>query len=107
MNDLGNIAEMIIIMIIYMMLKSIYCSRLYRYHTIVFAQWREEEFIMKLQGYSYEEIAKKVVVLNSAKKFTNNPEEELFDAALKRINEVINWRNSSFRDQKWLWAFRK
>ncbi|MBP7435263.1 MAG: imidazolonepropionase [Bacteroidales bacterium] len=94
MNDLGNIAE------IYNNYDNIYDVKnqfvipgFIDTHThLVFAQWREEEFIMKLQGYSYEEIAKKGGgILNSAKKVQSTSEEELFDAALKRIYEVINY----------------
>ena len=62
-------------------------------HThIVFASWREDEFIMKIQGIPYEEIAKKGGgILNSAKKVQEKSENELFDLALKRINEVISY----------------
>ena len=62
-------------------------------HThIVFASWREDEFIMKIQGIPYEEIAKKGGgILNSAKKKKKKSENELFDLALKRINEVISY----------------
>jgi len=60
-------------------------------HThLVFAASREEEFVDKLKGMSYEEIAAKGGgILNSAKKLNAMSEDELFDVSLKRLNEVI------------------
>jgi imidazolonepropionase len=60
-------------------------------HThLVFAASREEEFVDKLKGMSYEEIAAKGGgILNSAKKMNAMSEDELFDVSLKRLNEVI------------------
>lgn len=60
-------------------------------HThIVFAKTREEEFIYKLQGMSYAEIAAKGGgILNSANKLNAATEDELFNSAYKRIQEVI------------------
>jgi imidazolonepropionase len=60
-------------------------------HThIVFAQTREEEFIYKLQGMSYAEIAAKGGgILNSANKLNEATEDELFNSAYKRIQDVI------------------
>jgi imidazolonepropionase len=59
-------------------------------HThIVFAQTREEEFIYKLKGMSYAEIAAKGGgILNSANKLNEASEDELFISAYKRIEEV-------------------
>jgi imidazolonepropionase len=59
-------------------------------HThIVFAGSREEEFVNKIQGLSYEEIAKRGGgILNSAKKLGETSEDELFDAAFQRLEEV-------------------
>jgi imidazolonepropionase len=94
MNDLGNISE------IYNNYDNIYDVKnqfvipgFIDSHThIVFASWREEEFIMKLQGCSYEEIAKKGGgILNSAKKVQLASEDELFYTALMRVNEVTNY----------------
>jgi imidazolonepropionase len=57
---------------------------------LVFAASREEEFVDKLKGMSYEEIAAKGGgILNSAKKLNAMSEDELFDVSLKRLNEVI------------------
>src|SRR5258705_4832925 len=60
-------------------------------HThLVFAASREEEFVDKIKGMSYGEIAAKGGgILNSAKKLNAMSEEELFDLAWKRLNEVI------------------
>jgi imidazolonepropionase len=60
-------------------------------HThLVFAASREEEFVDKLKGMSYEEIAAKGGgILNSAKKLNAMSEDELFDVSVKRLNEVI------------------
>ena len=60
-------------------------------HThLVFAASREEEFVDKLKGMSYEEIAAKGGgILNSAKNLNVISEEELFDISWKRLSEVI------------------
>ena len=60
-------------------------------HThIVFAASREEEFVDKIEGMSYEEIAAKGGgILNSAKKLNAMGENELFDVSWRRLNEVI------------------
>jgi len=59
-------------------------------HThLVFAGSREEEFIDKIKGLSYAEIAAKGGgILNSAKKLNETSEDELFNAAWKRLSEV-------------------
>ena len=60
-------------------------------HThIVFAKSREEEFLMKIEGKSYEEIAAAGGgILNSAQKLQAASEEELFEAAAKRLHQLI------------------
>jgi imidazolonepropionase len=60
-------------------------------HThIVFAASREEEFVMKIKGATYAEIAAKGGgILNSAKKLQQISEEELFERTLPRVKEVI------------------
>lgn len=62
-------------------------------HThIVFAQSREEEFVMRIKGKSYEEIAQAGGgILNSARKLHAMSEDELFENALARLNEVIRY----------------
>ncbi|TXB66762.1 imidazolonepropionase [Vicingus serpentipes] len=59
-------------------------------HThIVFAKTREEEFVDRIKGLTYQEIAAKGGgILNSAKKLQNASEEELYKGALKRIKEI-------------------
>lgn len=60
-------------------------------HThLVFAASRESEFVDKIKGLSYAEIAAKGGgILNSAEKLANTSEEELYEMAWKRLNEVI------------------
>ena len=61
-------------------------------HThLVFAASRENEFIDKVNGLSYAEIAAKGGgILNSAKKLNDTPEDELFNHAWKRLKEIQN-----------------
>ncbi|MEO6167162.1 MAG: imidazolonepropionase [Chitinophagales bacterium] len=61
-------------------------------HThLVFADTRESEFIYKIQGFTYEEIAARGGgILNSAKKLRDTPEEILLEKALSRIEEIKN-----------------
>ncbi|MEP6465254.1 MAG: imidazolonepropionase [Parafilimonas sp.] len=60
-------------------------------HThLVFAASREEEFVDKIKGLSYADIAAKGGgILNSANKLNAMSVEELFKLALKRLNEII------------------
>jgi imidazolonepropionase len=59
-------------------------------HThLVFPASREEEFIDKIKGLSYAEIAAKGGgILNSARKLATTSEGELFTAAWKRLKEL-------------------
>ena len=59
-------------------------------HThLVFAASRENEFIDKIKGLSYAEIAARGGgILNSAKKLNETSEDELFNMAWKRLEEV-------------------
>lgn len=61
-------------------------------HThLVYAGSREIEYIDKIRGLSYEEIAKKGGgILNSAKLLHNTSEDELYAQSLERINEIIS-----------------
>ena len=56
-------------------------------HThLVFAKSREEEFVDRIKGLSYEEIALKGGgILNSARRLGEKTEEELYQDALKRV----------------------
>ena len=57
-------------------------------HT-VFAASREEEFVDRINGLSYEEIANKGGgILNSAKKLIEMSEKDLFNAALQRLQKM-------------------
>lgn len=60
-------------------------------HThIVFAASREEEFVDKIKGLSYAEIAAKGGgILNSAQKLSEATEAELLKSALGRIHEMM------------------
>lgn len=60
-------------------------------HThIVFAASREEEFVYKLKGMSYADIAAKGGgILNSARKLNAMSEDELYNLAWQRLQEVI------------------
>ncbi len=57
-------------------------------HT-VFARTREEEFIDRIKGFTYEEIAAKGGgIINSARRLNELTEEELFQTALLRIEKM-------------------
>ena len=57
---------------------------------IVFAAPREEEFVMKIAGKTYEDIAAAGGgILNSARKLELATEEELFESASLRLNDMI------------------
>ena len=60
-------------------------------HThIVYAGNRENEFVDRINGLSYEEIAKKGGgILNSAKKLQKATEDQLYDQASQRIEEMM------------------
>ncbi len=60
-------------------------------HThLVFAASREEEFVDKIKGLTYAEIAAKGGgILNSAKRLNEMPEEMLLEQAQIRLNELI------------------
>lgn len=57
---------------------------------IVFAGDRSQEFVDRINGLSYEEIAARGGgILNSAETLQNTSEEELYQQSLKRLNAVI------------------
>jgi imidazolonepropionase len=62
-------------------------------HThLVYPESREIEYIDKIKGLSYEEIARRGGgILNSAKKMEKISEEELQESALKRLDEIISY----------------
>ena len=61
-------------------------------HThIVYAGNREEEFVDRINGLSYEEIAAKGGgILNSAERLGLSSEQELFEQSSKRLEEVMH-----------------
>jgi imidazolonepropionase len=61
-------------------------------HThLVFAASREDEFVMKIKGATYEQIAANGGgILNSAKKLQHTTEDELFERAMVRVQEIIH-----------------
>jgi len=60
-------------------------------HThIVYAGSREQEFLDKINGLSYEEIAKRGGgILNSADRLHDTTEDELYRQAMERIDEIV------------------
>ncbi|WP_223548328.1 imidazolonepropionase [Aestuariivivens sp. NBU2969] len=57
---------------------------------IVYAGNREQEFVDRINGLSYEEIANRGGgILNSAKILGNTSENDLFEQSIKRVNQVI------------------
>lgn len=61
-------------------------------HThLVFARTRESEFVDRIRGLSYEEIARRGGgILNSAKRLQATSEEELLMSALGRAREILS-----------------
>ncbi|MBK8145677.1 MAG: imidazolonepropionase [Bacteroidetes bacterium] len=61
-------------------------------HThLVFSHAREHEFVDRIHGMSYEEIAKRGGgILNSAKRMQEISESELFDISLQRLHQVMD-----------------
>ena len=58
---------------------------------LVFGGTREGEFVDRINGLSYEEIANRGGgILNSAKKLAETSEDELYESAAKRLTELIN-----------------
>ena len=62
-------------------------------HThLVFATSREEEFVDRIRGLSYEEIARRGGgILNSARRLQETSEDDLYHSALERLYEVIGY----------------
>ncbi len=66
-------------------------------HThIVYAASRENEFVQRIKGVSYEEIAQAGGgILNSAAKLQNTSHEDLYNDAVKRLEEVMKMGTTS------------
>ncbi len=60
-------------------------------HThLVYPHSRENEFVDRIKGLSYEEIAKRGGgILNSAKLLHETSEEELYESAMERVREIV------------------
>jgi len=60
-------------------------------HThIVYAAPREKEFVDRIKGLTYEEIAQRGGgILNSAKRLADTPEEVLLESAMARLQEMM------------------
>lgn len=60
-------------------------------HThLVYAGSREQEFVDKINGLSYQEIAARGGgILNSAQLLENTSEDELYRSAMERVNEIL------------------
>ncbi len=60
-------------------------------HThLVFAAWRESEFVDRIKGLTYEEIAERGGgILNSAARLQQTSEDQLFEQAYKRLEDVV------------------
>ena len=73
---------------------------------MVFAASREEEFVMKIQGATYAEIAAKGGgILNSARILQQTSEDELFERTLIRAEGDYSNRNRSSGNKKWVWTY--
>ena len=62
-------------------------------HThLVYAASREEEFVDKIKGLSYQEIARKGGgIQHSARRLQNTHEEQLFESAMMRAKEIVQY----------------
>lgn len=60
-------------------------------HThLVFAAWREQEFADRIGGMTYEQIAERGGgILNSVKRLRDTSKDELYDAAYRRLQEMM------------------
>ena len=59
---------------------------------LVFARSREGEFVDRINGLSYEEIASRGGgILNSARRLHDATEDELYDSAWLRLQEIIDF----------------
>lgn len=62
-------------------------------HThLVFAAWREHEFVDRIKGLSYEQIAANGGgILNSAERLKDMPMEQLEEQAWERLMQCVRW----------------
>lgn len=72
--------------------KNVYPAFCDSHSHIVYAGSRETEFVDKIKGLSYEEIAKRGGgILQSAARLQKTSEEELFEQAMERVREMIGF----------------
>jgi len=91
MEDCGNLAETADD-VIDAKGKTVFPSWCDSHTHIVYAGSREGEFVNRIKGMSYEEIAENGGgILNSAKRLQNTSEDDLFEQALRRLNEIISY----------------
>lgn len=89
MTDLAGVVDWTDLQVIDAEGKSILPAFCDSHAHIVFAATREEEFVDRIKGLSYEEIGKKGGgILNSARKLALLSEDELFESAMKRLTLV-------------------
>ena len=71
-------------------------------HThIVYAGNRVSEFVDRINGLSYTEIANRGGgILNSAKTLQNTTENDLYEQSIKRLNTCLLYTSPSPRDQR-------
>jgi len=70
--------------------KSVFPSYCDSHTHLVYPASRELEFVAKINGLSYEEIARRGGgILNSARKMRQATEDELFESAMERLKEII------------------
>ncbi len=89
MNELTNITADNVIDVSGKMILPTWCDS----HThLVYAGNRSQEFVDRIKGLSYQEIANKGGgILNSAKKLQNTSEEILYKEASKRLKKLIRF----------------
>ena len=75
-------------------------------HThLVYAGNREQEFVDRINGLSYQEIAASGGgIINSAKKLQATSQEELFVQSEKRLQEVIQQGTGAIEIKKRVWS---
>jgi len=70
--------------------KFVFPSRCDSHTHLVYAASRESEFVDRIKGLTYEEIAKRGGgILNSAKKTHEATEDHLYQSAFERLNEIM------------------
>lgn len=90
MEDLQGITDWTDLEVIDFTGKSIFPSYCDSHTHLVFAKSREEEFVYKIKGLSYQEIAAKGGgIINSALKLRDASEDELYEKAATRLRKLI------------------